>query len=138
MCHFLRMCSKCMFGLKQCGIHAVCRTAQSALHLTPWDTCSFRHTFGFSWKHSAMLQLLCEDVTRQSPVFYHIMFTVSWYVVCRLYSVGALLHNCMTTAIICFNLRYVIFRGALEQQCIRYLTSNVFGSGPIATLKIYY
>ena len=58
----------------------------------------------------------------------------SCYVVCRLYSVGALLHNCMTNIVICFNLRYVSC--PLELQCIRYLTSNVFGSGPKGTLKI--
>ena len=72
-----------------------------------------------------------------SPDSCFLPHSVSWYVVCRLYSVGALLHNCMTTVMICFNLRYLIFRGALEQQCIRYLTPNVFDSGPIATLKIY-
>ena len=34
----------------------------------------------------------------------------------------------MTTVISCFNLQYVTCRGPLEQQCIRYLTSNVFAA----------
>ena len=34
---------------------------------------------------------------------------------------------------ICFNLSYGTCRGPFEQQCIRYLTSNVCGSGPIRT-----
>ena len=33
-------------------------TAQSALHFTPWQTCSFQRHLDFSWKQSAMLQLL--------------------------------------------------------------------------------
>ena len=103
---------------------------------SPWDTCSFRPKFGFSWKHSAILQLLCEDFTHQIPVFYHIMLADMLFADFKYY-VGALLYNCMTTVIICFNLRYVICRGPLEQQCIRYLTSNVFGSGPIGTLDKY-
>ena len=37
------------------------RTAQSVLHFTPWQTCSFRHSLYFSGKHSTMLQLLPED-----------------------------------------------------------------------------
>ena len=33
--------------------YLVCWTAaQSALHVTPWQTCSFRHQLGFSGKHS--------------------------------------------------------------------------------------
>ena len=54
--------------------HSVCRTAQSALDFTPWHTCSFPHKFCFSGKHSAMLQLLCEHFTRESPAFYNILF----------------------------------------------------------------
>ena len=112
--------------------HPLCRTAQSALHFTPWrHTCSCRHKFGFFGKHSVMLPLLYEDFTRESPAFYHIMLADN--VVCRLYSVGALLRNYMTTVIICFNIQYAVCRGPVEQQCIRYLTSNVFGNGSTGT-----
>ena len=69
-CDFLRMCYKGMFGLVW---HPVYRTTQSDIHFTPWHICSFRHKFDFSWKHSAMLQLLCKDVIRESPAFYHIL-----------------------------------------------------------------
>ena len=31
----------------------VCRIAQSALHSTPWHTCTFRHQLDFPGKHSA-------------------------------------------------------------------------------------
>ena len=53
--------------------HPVCLTPQSALHFTPWHSCSFWQKFGLSGKHSAMLQLLCEDFTHENPAFYHIM-----------------------------------------------------------------
>ena len=33
------------------------------LHFTPWQTCSFQRHLDFSGKHSAMLQLLHEDVS---------------------------------------------------------------------------
>ena len=42
-------------------------TAQSTLHFTPWQTCSFRHQVDFSGKHSAMLQLLHEDYSLTFP-----------------------------------------------------------------------
>ena len=42
------------------------------------------------------------------------------------------MHNYITTVIF-INLQFSICRGPLEQQCIRYLTSNVFGSGPMFT-----
>ena len=71
-CNFLRMCYKGMFWCYMLW-HPVCRTVQSALHFTPWHTCSFWHKLCFSGKHSVMLLLLCEDFTRESPAFYHIM-----------------------------------------------------------------
>ena len=37
--------------------YPVRRTAQSALHFIPWQTCSFQDHLNFSGKHSAMLQL---------------------------------------------------------------------------------
>ena len=37
--------------------YPVCMTAQSALHFTPWQTCSFQGHLNFSGKHSATLQL---------------------------------------------------------------------------------
>ena len=37
--------------------YPVRRTAQSALHFTPWQTCSFQGHLNFSGKHSATLQL---------------------------------------------------------------------------------
>ena len=39
--------------------YPVHRTAQSALHFTPWQTCSFQgHLNFFFWKYSGTLQLL--------------------------------------------------------------------------------
>ena len=35
--------------------------SRTALHVTPWQICSFRHQLGFSEKHSAMLQLLRKE-----------------------------------------------------------------------------
>ena len=37
--------------------YPVHRTAQSALHFTPWQTCSFQGHLNFCGKHSAVLQL---------------------------------------------------------------------------------
>ena len=37
------------------------RIGQSALHFTPWQTCSIEHHLGFSGKHSAMRQLIRKD-----------------------------------------------------------------------------
>ena len=36
-------------------------TTQSALHFTPWQTCSFRHEFGCSGKHSSNAAITHED-----------------------------------------------------------------------------
>ena len=41
-------------------------STQSALHFTPWQTCSFRHQLDFSGKHSAITQLLHKN---RSPTF---------------------------------------------------------------------
>jgi len=38
-----------------------CRTAQNALHITPWQTCSTEHRFDFYVKNSATLQSMRED-----------------------------------------------------------------------------
>ena len=50
--------------------YPVHRTAQSALHFTPWQTCSFQGHLNFSGKHSAMLQLLREDYSFTFPPLY--------------------------------------------------------------------
>ena len=42
------MYKKGMFNM----YYVICWTAQSALHFTPWQTCSFRHQLDFSGKHS--------------------------------------------------------------------------------------
>ena len=47
--------------------YPVFETDQSALHFTPWQTCSFQHHFYFYGKHSAMLQLLREDYFSRYP-----------------------------------------------------------------------
>ena len=47
--------------------YPVLGTAQSALHFNPWQTCLFQHQLDFSGKHSAMLQLLCEDYAFRYP-----------------------------------------------------------------------
>ena len=41
-------------------------TAQSTLHFTHWQTCSFQRYLNFSGKHSAKLQLLREDFAQIS------------------------------------------------------------------------
>ena len=55
----LTVCSSCMCFILPANIKKVCFyivpypvrwTAQSALHFTPWQTCSFRHQLGFSGK----------------------------------------------------------------------------------------
>ena len=47
--------------------YPVCWTSQIASHLTPWQTCSFWHQLDFSGKHSATVQLLCEDYSLTFP-----------------------------------------------------------------------
>ena len=37
-------------------------TAQSALHFTTWQTCSFRHQLGFSGKHSSHAALRAKNI----------------------------------------------------------------------------
>ena len=54
---------KCHIETKVCFYIAqyhVCLTAQSALHFTPWQTCSFRHQLDFSRKHSSHAAIMCE------------------------------------------------------------------------------
>ena len=41
--------------------YPVRRTAQSVLHFTPWQTCSFRHQLDLSGKHSSHAAITCED-----------------------------------------------------------------------------
>ena len=41
--------------------YPVRRTAQSALHSAPWQTCSFRHQLGFSGKHSSQAAITRND-----------------------------------------------------------------------------
>ena len=70
-----------MCGVKYCGIQStgpikVLYTSHPGIG----PTCSFWYKFGFSGKHSAMLELLCEDFTRESPAFYHIMLAVMLFV----------------------------------------------------------
>ena len=51
-----RLCKKGMF------LYSVVRgTAQNALHLTTFQTCSFRHQLGFSGKHSSQAVITHED-----------------------------------------------------------------------------
>ena len=47
--------------------YPVHRTAQSALHFTPWQTCSFQGHLNFFGKYSAMLQLLREGYSFTYP-----------------------------------------------------------------------
>ena len=42
-------------------------TAQSALHVTPWQTCSFRHQLDFSGKHSSHAAITSEDYSLTFP-----------------------------------------------------------------------
>ena len=84
-----------MFGLKQCGIQSV----------GPLKVLYTSHP-GIPVHSDTHLASPMRRL--HSPESCFLPHSVSWYVVCRLYSVGALLrNNCMTTVIICF-------RGALE------------------------
>ena len=47
--------------------YPVLETAQSTLHFTHRQTCSFQGHFNFSWKHSAILQLLRKDYSFRYP-----------------------------------------------------------------------
>ena len=47
--------------------YPVHRTAQSALHFTPWQTCSFQSHINFFGKYSATLQLLREGYSFTYP-----------------------------------------------------------------------
>ena len=52
------------------ALYPVHRTAQSALHFTHWQTCSFQGHFNFFGKYSATLQLLREGYSfTYPPVF---------------------------------------------------------------------
>ena len=42
-------------------------TAQSALHFTPWHTCSFRHQLGFSGTHSSHAAILSKRYSLTFP-----------------------------------------------------------------------
>ena len=64
------------FYIAQYPVHWI---AQSALHFTPWQTCSFRHNLKVSGKHSAILQLLREDYSLTFPSLSIAEWTVvSW------------------------------------------------------------
>ena len=52
---------KVCFYIVQYPVHW---TGQSALHGTPWQTCSFRQQLDFSWKHSSHI-----PITRQEHSF---------------------------------------------------------------------
>ena len=97
-----------MFGLKQCGIQSV-GPLKVFYTSHPGIPVHSDTPLASPGSHSAIAMRRLHS--RESCFLPH---SVSWYVVCRLYSVGALLRNCMTTVIICFNLRYITFRGALE------------------------
>ena len=51
------------------------RTAQSVLHFTPWQTCSFQCPIDFSGKHSATLQLLCEYYSLTHPPLFIVRYS---------------------------------------------------------------
>ena len=54
--HIINLNSVCSYIAR----YPVHRTAQSALHFTPWQTCSFQGHLNFFGKYSATLQLLRE------------------------------------------------------------------------------
>ena len=45
----------------------VSTTAQSALHFTPWQTCSFWHQLDFSGKHYSRAAIMCNDYSLIFP-----------------------------------------------------------------------
>ena len=55
---------KVCFHIAQYPVHW---TAQSALHFTPWQTCSFRHQLGFSGKHSSHAAITRNDYSLTCP-----------------------------------------------------------------------
>ena len=48
-------------------VYSAVSTAQSALHFTPRQTCSFQRQLDISGKHLATLQSLCEDYSFTYP-----------------------------------------------------------------------
>ena len=60
-CDFLRMYFK-GYVWSYIGWNPICRTAQSALHFTPWHTFSFRHQLDFSGKHQACCKYYAKTI----------------------------------------------------------------------------
>ena len=56
---------------------SVLGSVQTACHFTPWQTCSFKCHLDFSGKHSAMLQLLCEDMSTYTSVCSQILIYIT-------------------------------------------------------------
>ena len=57
------------------GQYPVRWTAQSALHFTPWQTCSFRHQLDVSGKHSGHAAIRREDYSLTFPPLYVARFS---------------------------------------------------------------
>ena len=65
LCHMIKV--KVWFYIAQ---YPVRRTAQGTIHFTPWQTCSFRHQLGFSWKHSSHAAIAQRLFTHMSTSVY--------------------------------------------------------------------
>ena len=59
--HYVRLSYDATFVLK---------IAQSALHFTPWQTCSIKYYLNFPGKHPATLQLMREGTSYKYPPLY--------------------------------------------------------------------
>ena len=57
-------CKKGMLYIEQCPVR---RSAQSALHFSPRQTCPFRHQLDFSEKHSSHAAITSEDYSFTFP-----------------------------------------------------------------------
>ena len=58
--------------------YPVLGTAQSALHFTLWQTCSFQCQLDFPEKHSAMPQLLLADCSSTYPSLSIVRYSFIW------------------------------------------------------------
>ena len=57
------------------ALYLVTWTAQSTLHFTPWQTCSFRHQLDFSGKHSSHASITSEDYSFTFPPLSIVMYS---------------------------------------------------------------
>ena len=74
---------QCKKKVKVCFYIAQYPVRFYTLHFTTWHTCSFQYQHDISGKHSAILQLLCDDYSLTSPPLY-----IAWYSFIQLTELG--------------------------------------------------